>query len=38
MTGNVKKDTLLKENAIKHLHELFNEEENLNSYIEILKK
>jgi len=38
LTGNVKKDTLLKENAIKHLHELFNEEENLNSYIEILKK
>ena len=38
MTDNIKKDTFLKQNAMKHLCELFNEEENLNSYIEILKK
>tara|TARA_X000001036_G_scaffold279691_1_gene259782 strand:- start:1230 stop:2372 length:1143 start_codon:yes stop_codon:yes gene_type:complete len=38
MTDNVKKDILLKENAMNHLREFFNEEENLNSYKEILKK
>ena len=38
MTDNIKKDTFLKQNAMEHLCELFNEEENLNSYIEILKK
>ena len=38
MTDNIKKDTLIKKSAMKHLCELFNEEKNLNSYIEILKK
>ena len=38
ISNDIEKDTLIKENAMSHINELFNEEENLNSYIEILKK
>ena len=38
MCNDIEKDVLIKENAMTHLYKLFNEEENLNSYIEIIKK
>ena len=38
ITNNTEKDMLVKQNAMNHLSELFDEEKNLNSYIEILKK
>ena len=38
LTNNMEKDRLLKKNAMKNLHKLFNEEQNLKTYLEILKK
>ena len=38
INNNKEKDLLTKKNATNHLNNLFNEEKNLNSYLEILKK
>ena len=38
LANNIEKDSLLKKNASKHLHKLFNEEQNLKTYLEILRK
>lgn len=38
LANNMEKDSLLKKNASKHLQKLFNEEQNLKTYLEILRK
>ena len=38
ITNNMEKDTLMKKNATEHLHKLFDEEKNLDLYLEILRK